>query len=74
MTWTETVNNRVANSVFGRHFQLEGSGSKKERVGSRFLTELRGGLATFVAMVSIPGKKPAESNSKDQSIHLNIHF
>ncbi|KAG2175498.1 hypothetical protein INT43_001145 [Umbelopsis isabellina] len=53
MTWTETVNNRVANSFFGRHFQLEGSGSKKERPGSRFLTELRGGLATFVAMAYI---------------------
>ncbi|KAG2183825.1 hypothetical protein INT44_008836 [Umbelopsis vinacea] len=53
MTLTERINTRVANSAFGRHFQLEGSGSKKERINSKFLTELRGGLATFVAMAYI---------------------
>jgi AGZA family xanthine/uracil permease-like MFS transporter len=69
MTWTESVNNRVANSFFGRHFQLEGSGSKKERPGSKFLTELRGGLATFVAMVSI-SKKNVQSHNRILSVHL----
>jgi hypothetical protein len=53
MTLSDRINNGVANSVFGRHFQLEGSGAKKERLNSKFLTELRGGLATFVAMVSV---------------------
>ncbi|KAH8550347.1 permease family-domain-containing protein [Umbelopsis sp. PMI_123] len=53
MTFSDTINSRVANSPFGRHFQLEGSGAKKERPNSKFLTELRGGLATFVAMAYI---------------------
>jgi AGZA family xanthine/uracil permease-like MFS transporter len=51
MTLADSINVKVANSFFGRHFQLEGSGAKKERHGAKFLTELRGGLATFVAMV-----------------------
>ncbi|CAO3661745.1 unnamed protein product [Umbelopsis ramanniana] len=53
MTLSDRINTRVANSAFGRHFKLEGSGAKKERLNSRFLTELRGGLATFVAMAYI---------------------
>lgn len=43
----------VAKSVVGRRFRLEFSGHKKERKGSRFLTELRAGLATFFAMAYI---------------------
>ena len=54
MTLSDRINSKVANSAFGRHFKLEGSGAKKERLDSRFLTELRGGLATFVAMVIYP--------------------
>ena len=51
MTLADSINVKVANSLFGRHFQHEGTGGTKERHGTRFLTELRGGLATFVAMV-----------------------
>lgn len=46
MTWIDRTNRRVANSPFGRYFRLEHSGSKKERKGSRFFTEIRAGLAT----------------------------
>ena len=42
---------QVADSFFGRWFQLEGSGHKKEREGSRFLTEIRAGLTTWVRSV-----------------------
>jgi AGZA family xanthine/uracil permease-like MFS transporter len=37
----------------GRYFRLDGSGHPKERKGSFFWTELRGGLATFFAMAYI---------------------
>jgi AGZA family xanthine/uracil permease-like MFS transporter len=43
----------VAKSVIGRHFRLEFSGHRHERKGSRFLTEVRAGLATFFAMAYI---------------------
>jgi AGZA family xanthine/uracil permease-like MFS transporter len=43
----------VAKSVVGRHFRLEFSGDRRERKGSRFLTEVRAGLATFFAMAYI---------------------
>jgi AGZA family xanthine/uracil permease-like MFS transporter len=43
----------VAKSVVGRHFRLEFSGHRHERKGSRFLTEVRAGLATFFAMAYI---------------------
>lgn len=46
MAWIDRANRRVANSSFGRYFRLEHSGSKKERKGSRFFTEIRAGLAT----------------------------
>jgi len=39
--------------VIGRRFRLEFSGHKYERKGSRFLTEVRAGLATFFAMAYI---------------------
>lgn len=43
----------VARSVVGRRFRLEFSGHRYERKGSRFLTEVRAGLATFFAMAYI---------------------
>ena len=43
----------VARSPVGRHFKLEFSGHPHERKGSRFMTELRAGLATFFAMAYI---------------------
>ena len=43
----------VAKSVIGRRFRLEFSGHRLERKGSRFLTEIRAGLATFFAMAYI---------------------
>lgn len=43
----------VARSVVGRRFRLEFSGHRNERKGSRFLTEVRAGLATFFAMAYI---------------------
>lgn len=53
MTLVDRINGRVANSVVGRWFRLDGSGHKKTRAGSYFCTELRAGLATFFAMAYI---------------------
>jgi AGZA family xanthine/uracil permease-like MFS transporter len=47
------LNDTVARSFVGKWFQLEGSGSKKERLGSRFTTEIRAGLTTWAAMAYI---------------------
>ncbi|KAF5320090.1 hypothetical protein D9611_010319 [Ephemerocybe angulata] len=44
------LNNAVARSVVGRWFKLEGSGAVKERAGSRFTTELRAGLTTWISV------------------------
>ncbi|KZF20951.1 hypothetical protein L228DRAFT_223084 [Xylona heveae TC161] len=49
----EKVNLAVARSFVGKRFRLEHSGHRKERKGSRFLTEIRAGLATFFAMAYI---------------------
>ncbi|KAJ1841575.1 hypothetical protein LPJ70_004172, partial [Coemansia sp. RSA 2708] len=46
----DRLDRRVAQSALGHWFRLDGSGAKRTRVGSRFTTELRGGLATFVTM------------------------
>jgi AGZA family xanthine/uracil permease-like MFS transporter len=43
----------VAKSFIGRRFRLEFSGHRFERKGSRFLTEVRAGFATFFAMAYI---------------------
>jgi AGZA family xanthine/uracil permease-like MFS transporter len=43
----------MAKSVVGRRFRLEFSGHRHERKGSRFLTEIRAGFATFFAMAYI---------------------
>ncbi|KIL58580.1 hypothetical protein M378DRAFT_132352 [Amanita muscaria Koide BX008] len=47
------LNDRIANSIVGRWFLLEGCGLPNERKGSRFTTEIRAGLTTWAAMVYI---------------------
>ncbi|KAF8170223.1 permease family-domain-containing protein [Mycena galopus ATCC 62051] len=49
----DLLNAHVADSFVGRWFHLEGSGHPKERIGSRFTTEIRAGLTTWVAMAYI---------------------
>ncbi|KAG9225487.1 hypothetical protein CCMSSC00406_0002990 [Pleurotus cornucopiae] len=49
----DLLNAHVADSFVGRWFHLEGSGHPKERVGSRFLTELRAGVTTWASMAYI---------------------
>ncbi|KAK0124039.1 hypothetical protein ONS95_009025 [Cadophora gregata] len=51
--FTKKINDAVARSIVGRRFRLMGSGHPKAREGSRFLTEIRAGLATFFAMAYI---------------------
>ncbi|KAJ2581433.1 hypothetical protein GGH95_002081 [Coemansia sp. RSA 1836] len=53
MGYIDKLNQRVAGSVVGRWFRLEGSGAKVERAGSKFSIELRAGLATFITMAYI---------------------
>ncbi|KAI1129311.1 purine transporter [Nemania abortiva] len=53
MTFIHTINQKVARSVVGRWFRLDGSGHPKERKGSLFFTEIRAGIATFFAMAYI---------------------
>jgi len=52
LSYFERLNLNVAKSSMGKYFRLEGSGARRERVGSRFTTEMRAGLTTFVTMVS----------------------
>jgi AGZA family xanthine/uracil permease-like MFS transporter len=51
--FTKKINDAVAGSIVGRRFRLDGSGHSKSREHSRFLTEIRAGLATFFAMAYI---------------------
>lgn len=53
IAWATKINDAIAGSIVGRRFRLEGSGHRRERNGSRFLTELRAGIATFFAMAYI---------------------
>ncbi|KAI8061884.1 permease family-domain-containing protein [Gilbertella persicaria] len=53
MTWADTVNDYVAHSFVGKYFQLDNSGARRERKGTKFLTEIRAGLTTFFAMAYI---------------------
>ncbi|KAH9979530.1 permease family-domain-containing protein [Lactifluus volemus] len=46
----DRINATVAYSFVGRWFKLEGSGVDKERDGSRFLTELRAGVTTWISV------------------------
>ena len=43
----------VAKSIVGRLFRLDGCGHEKEIKGTRFTTELRAGLTTFMTMAYI---------------------
>ncbi len=49
----EKTNTAMAKSFVGQWFRLEFSGHEYEKKGTRFLTELRAGLATFFAMAYI---------------------
>ncbi|KAJ7072506.1 permease family-domain-containing protein [Mycena amicta] len=49
----DLLNAHVADSFVGRWFRLEGSGHPKERIGSRFTTEIRAGITTWAAMAYI---------------------
>nr|GAT50068.1 purine transporter [Mycena chlorophos] len=49
----DLLNAHIADSFVGRYFRLEGSGHAKERVGSRFTTEIRAGITTWAAMAYI---------------------
>ncbi|CAI4219568.1 unnamed protein product [Parascedosporium putredinis] len=53
MGFIDKINAKVAVSPVGRWFKLEGCGHPKERKGSLFFTEIRGGLACFFAMAYI---------------------
>ncbi|KAG0316692.1 hypothetical protein BGZ97_006474 [Linnemannia gamsii] len=53
MTFFDRLNHNVATSGIGKYFRLEGSGARRERAGSKFTTEIRAGLTTFVAMAYI---------------------
>ncbi|KAF9438031.1 hypothetical protein BGZ76_010080 [Entomortierella beljakovae] len=53
MSFIDRLNHNVADSFVGRHFRLEGSGARRERAGSKFTTEIRAGLTTFVTMAYI---------------------
>ncbi|KAJ7642216.1 permease family-domain-containing protein [Roridomyces roridus] len=49
----DLIDARIADSAFGRWFRLEGSGHPKERLDSRFTTEIRAGLTTWAVMAYI---------------------
>ncbi|KAF9530658.1 xanthine/uracil permease [Crepidotus variabilis] len=53
MPFFASIDDAVAKSAVGRWFCLEASGSKKERIGSRFSNELLAGLTTWAAMAYI---------------------
>ncbi|KAF9780090.1 permease family-domain-containing protein [Thelephora terrestris] len=53
VTIVDRINAAVALSPVGTWFRLEGCGHPKERVGSRFTTEIRAGLTTWAAMAYI---------------------
>ncbi|KAJ7647513.1 xanthine/uracil permease [Roridomyces roridus] len=46
----DLLNAHVADSFVGRWFRLEGSGHIKERIGSRFTTEIRAGITTWISV------------------------
>ncbi|KLO07409.1 hypothetical protein SCHPADRAFT_836778 [Schizopora paradoxa] len=53
LSFVDRLNARVAVSRLGWWFQLEGSGHPRERMGSRFMTEIRAGITTWAAMAYI---------------------
>lgn len=52
LSYFERLNLNVAKSSVGKYFRLEGSKTRRKHVGSRFTTEMRAGLTTFVTMVT----------------------
>ncbi|KAF9289526.1 hypothetical protein BGZ74_000709, partial [Mortierella antarctica] len=50
LSFFERLNLNVAKSNVGKYFRLEGSGVRRERIGSKFTIEMRAGLTTFVTM------------------------
>lgn len=63
--WIDKLNDAVAQSFIGRHFQLEGSGHRRERKNTKFTTELRAGLTIFFAMVILNAReKEKQQNAK----------
>ncbi|KAI1823733.1 purine transporter [Xylaria intraflava] len=59
MSFVQKVNEKVARSVVGRWFLLDGSGHPKARPGSLFLTEVRAGIVAFFAMAYILAVNPS---------------
>ncbi|KAI8394011.1 permease family-domain-containing protein [Radiomyces spectabilis] len=53
MGWLDKLNDRVAHSVIGKYFQLDNSGARRERKGTRFTKEIRAGCTIFFAMAYI---------------------
>ncbi|KAF9313270.1 hypothetical protein BG003_005454 [Podila horticola] len=53
LSFFERLNLNVAKSNVGKYFRLDGSGVRRERIGSKFTTEMRAGLTTFVTMAYI---------------------
>lgn len=51
MAWVDKLNDYVAHSRVGKYFQLDHSGHRRERKGTKFVTELRAGITIFFAMV-----------------------
>lgn len=70
MTFFDRMNHSVATSKVGKYFRLDGSGARRERAGSKFTTEVRAGLTTFVAMV-IPFFISPLSFSLSNDNHIN---
>lgn len=48
-----SIDEKIGASTFGRTFRLEGSGHEKEIKNTKFLTEIRAGIATFFTMAYI---------------------
>lgn len=53
MAWSDKVNDYVAHSRVGKYFQLDHSGHRRERKGTKFITEIRAGITIFFAMAYI---------------------
>ncbi|CAO3629016.1 unnamed protein product [Mucor hiemalis] len=53
MAWADKVNDYVAHSRVGKYFQLDHSGHRRERKGTKFITEIRAGITIFFAMAYI---------------------
>ncbi|KAG1755270.1 permease family-domain-containing protein [Suillus paluster] len=50
LTFADRLNAQVADSAVGRWFRLEGSGHAREREGSRFMTDIRAGITTWISV------------------------